>query len=63
MPVLVGRAIYCGTVALLPMFISLSATAQYDADGNEADVVEEIVVTGSRIKRRDFSSPSPIATI
>jgi iron complex outermembrane recepter protein len=27
------------------------------------ETVEEVVVTGSRIKRRDFNSPSPIATI
>ena len=33
-----------------------------EADADEI-TVEEIVVTGSRIKRRDFSSPSPIATI
>jgi outer membrane receptor protein involved in Fe transport len=33
-----------------------------DVDVNEK-TIEEIVVTGSRIKRRDFSSPSPIATI
>lgn len=35
------------------------------ADDGElaANVVEEIVVTGSRIKRRDFDSPSPITTI
>jgi outer membrane receptor protein involved in Fe transport len=33
--------------------------------GVEADemVIEEVVVTGTRIKRRDFSSPSPITTI
>ena len=29
----------------------------------EEQAIEEIVVTGSRIKRRDFSSPSPLATI
>jgi outer membrane receptor protein involved in Fe transport len=29
----------------------------------ESESIEEIVVTGSRIKRRDFSSPSPITTI
>ena len=33
-----------------------------DTDADEK-TVEEIVITGSRIKRRDFSSPSPIATI
>jgi outer membrane receptor protein involved in Fe transport len=27
------------------------------------DAVEEVIVTGSRIKRRDFNSPSPITTI
>ena len=29
----------------------------------ETDVVTEIIVTGSRIPRRDFSSPSPVSTI
>jgi len=29
----------------------------------EDDYLEEVIVTGSRIKRRDFSSPSPITTI
>jgi outer membrane receptor protein involved in Fe transport len=29
----------------------------------DSEVIDEIVVTGSRIVRRDFSSPSPIATI
>ncbi|MCH7637637.1 MAG: TonB-dependent receptor, partial [Proteobacteria bacterium] len=33
-----------------------------DADSKQ-EAVEEIIVTGSRIKRRAFSSPSPIATI
>lgn len=33
-------------------------------DSDEAgEVVEEIVVTGSRIKRRDYNSPSPISTV
>ncbi len=32
------------------------------ADGDD-DVIEEIVVTGSRIKRSDFSSASPITVI
>jgi len=29
----------------------------------EEDVVEEIIVTGSRLRRRDFNAPSPIASI
>jgi len=39
------------------------ALAQEDSAGTDDDVVEEIVVTGSRLPRRDFSAPSPIATI
>lgn len=37
------------------------ALAQQDSTGDDA--IEEIVVTGSRIKRRDFTSPSPITSI
>jgi outer membrane receptor protein involved in Fe transport len=42
------------------------ATATASAQENEPDLddsIDEIVVTGSRIKRRDFTSPSPLATI
>lgn len=42
------------------IFPSLSI-AQDTADNEE--IVEEIVVTGSRIARRDFTAPSPIHTI
>ncbi len=34
-----------------------------DADEDEEEVVEEVVVTGSRIKRSDFTSASPITVI
>jgi outer membrane receptor protein involved in Fe transport len=47
-------------------FISLVASparAQAQAGSDAEAEVEEIVVTGSRIKRRDFNSPSPISTI
>lgn len=41
------------------------AWAQDDADDAALDkgTIEEIVVTGSRIKRRDFNTPSPLTTI
>ena len=42
-------------------FAGAAAYAQNSFDSEDA--LEEIVVTGSRITRRDFSSPSPIATI
>ncbi|MEQ9563298.1 MAG: TonB-dependent receptor plug domain-containing protein, partial [Woeseiaceae bacterium] len=35
---------------------------QVDA-AEDLESIEEIVVTGSRIKRRDYNSPSPISTI
>lgn len=41
------------------------ATGQQDADFVEAEEagVEEIIVTGSRLRRRDFNAPSPITSI
>jgi len=49
------------------VFLMLTPTvfAQDENPDEEADdvLLEEVIVTGSRIKRRDFSSPSPIATI
>jgi len=41
--------------------LSAPASAQ-DAEAEDS-TIEEIVVTGSRLRRRDFSAPSPIATI
>jgi outer membrane cobalamin receptor len=38
---------------------SASGVATEDAD----EVIEEIVVTGTRIKRRDFNTPSPLTTV
>lgn len=37
--------------------------AQQTSDSEQNAEIEEIVVTGSRLKRRDFTSPSPISTI
>jgi outer membrane receptor protein involved in Fe transport len=38
-------------------------TQQEEAFGDDEPVIEEIVVTGTRIKRRDFVSPSPLVTV
>jgi len=43
------------------LFIS-PVQAQQDADDGD-DVVEEVVVTGSRIRRDEFSSPAPIQVL
>lgn len=50
------------SVALAVASALLAPASGALAQGDE-DTVEEIIVTGSRIKRRDFTSPSPISTI
>ncbi len=45
------------------LVLPVSAHAQAERAADDSGVIEEIVVTGSRIKRRDFHSPSPISTI
>lgn len=50
---------------LIAVFLAPASFAQDQNDDDESDdyLLEEVIVTGSRIKRRDFSSPSPIVTI
>lgn len=50
------------TTAALTLAQTAAIADDNDATANEQPV-EEIVVTGSRIARRDFVSPSPISTI
>ncbi len=47
------------------VFFSLPSFAQDEPEEFEEDetLLEEVIVTGSRIKRRDFTSPSPLVTI
>jgi len=56
---------FCCGMGLILMIISPLSFAQDEIAPFEADeeIMEEVIVTGSRIKRRDFSSPSPITTI
>jgi outer membrane receptor protein involved in Fe transport len=53
--------------AILMFLIAVPCQAQDTASRvvtDDADeVIEEIVVTGSRIKRRDFNTPSPLTTV
>jgi iron complex outermembrane receptor protein len=62
------KAARAETISIFSVLIlfTLSGTHSRAQDlslDEQEDVVEEIVVTGSRIKRRDFHSASPIATI
>jgi outer membrane receptor protein involved in Fe transport len=58
-------------ILLLPAILVLSVTAPCQAQDTASgvvtedldEVIDEIVVTGSRIKRRDFNTPSPLTTI
>ena len=54
-------------ICLLSSLTSIAANAQ-DQDQDQApeedeSLLEEVVVTGTRIKRRDYTSPSPLTTI
>ena len=76
--ILRGKDETCGSVCrvrwashfpLLTLCIALASQcnaqafdASSDADLAD-DVIDEIIVTGSRIKRRDFNTPSPLITI
>ena len=51
-----------GRKAALSAAIALVITARTDVTAQE-DALEEVVVTGSRIARRDFSAQSPIVTV
>ena len=53
-----------GAILLLNIPIVFAQDDNTDANREfEDEYLEEVVVTGTRIKRRDYSSPSPITTI
>jgi len=64
-PVRIGRSLIYA--ALISLIVPISSWAQAPTteatDEDVAEEIEEIIVTGSRLRRRDFSAPSPIATI
>ena len=63
-------ALICVVAQSLPLIVVLAAfwPSMGGAQGvtpaaDDDDVIENIIVTGSRIKRRDYSSPSPLVSI
>ncbi|MEN8261516.1 MAG: TonB-dependent receptor plug domain-containing protein, partial [Pseudomonadota bacterium] len=54
----------CLCASFIPLIWAGDAGAQTSAPDVEPDEqqIEEVVVTGTRIKRRDFNSPSPLVT-
>jgi iron complex outermembrane receptor protein len=55
----------CMSLLVCLVFLPSLSFAQddYDELGVEEEFLEEVVVTGTRIKRSDFNSPSPLITI
>ncbi len=53
----------CRAVFPVLVFSPLVGNAQAEADASGAAPIEEIVVTGSRLVRRDFAAPSPIFSL
>ena len=51
------------SIALIALSAAIVEPAYAQAGDSDANGIEEITVTGSRITRRDFSAPSPVATI
>ena len=64
-----GACSYLAMSAAVGCLLAGTAAAQTtppepdDATEAESDTLDEIVVTGSRIARRDYQSPSPIVTV
>lgn len=50
-------------VTVFTLWMACVESARAQATETSQEAIEEIVVTGSRISRRDFFSPSPISTI
>jgi iron complex outermembrane recepter protein len=50
-------------LALVTGAVTTATASAQESEPDAGESIEEIVVTGSRIKRRDFTSPSPLATV
>ena len=57
------RALGCVATALVALSVSAPLYAQDDDSGSNDDAIEEIVVTGSRIKRANLVSTSPVTQV
>ena len=61
------RAALAGSTAMLVGWAMAASTASAQSNGGQtasgSATVGEVVVTGSRIARRDFTAPSPIVTV
>jgi iron complex outermembrane receptor protein len=53
----------CGTALLTALSAISPANGQTTAHSDETEALEEVIVTGSRIMRKDYSSSSPVVTV
>lgn len=60
-----SKAALMGATAIVSgvAFAALASGAYAQSRPNDSSTVNEVVVTGSRIARRDFTAPSPIVTV
>jgi outer membrane receptor protein involved in Fe transport len=58
-----ARRVWLPLAAMTAIVLTASPLAAQEAAGPGEEVVDEIVVTGSRIKRRDLDAPSLISTV
>lgn len=62
-----GQLLFRGIALAFAMIFAAGAALAQDDAGDDAEYeeigIEEIIVTGSRLRRRDFNAPSPITSI
>ncbi|GMR14511.1 MAG: hypothetical protein BMS9Abin30_0113 [Gammaproteobacteria bacterium] len=64
LPYVPSMRLITGVIFLLSAPLAFAQDEDAGADTDVEDIyIEEVTVTGSRVKRRDFSSPSPITTV
>ncbi len=52
-----------GFIAVAPTAYAQSTTEQETTSGENAATVEEVVVVGSRLRRDNYNSPSPVQVV
>ena len=57
------NAVLQATSTVVAVVCVLYANAPLAQEAESSDTIDEIVVTGSRIPRRDFTTPSPLTTV
>jgi iron complex outermembrane recepter protein len=62
-PVSLTTTLACRGAVALAVAAAIASSAMAAAPESSEEALQEVVVTGSRIVRRDYSSPSPVVTV